>query len=97
MRRLATVLGTLAAAGTMAIALPTTALAADGQLLISPNVVIENPSGCYDAPVFPLILRNNTDEYVLVYDGPHCTGHVLAVVPPGGHTTQEFGSSVFVR
>ncbi|MFF7455399.1 hypothetical protein [Kitasatospora sp. NPDC008115] len=96
MRRLATVLGTLAAAGTMALALPGTASAANGELLISPNVVIDNPSGCYNAPIFPLIVRNNTDEYALVYNGPNCTGHVIAVVPPGGQTTQEFGSSVFV-
>ncbi|MER7706096.1 hypothetical protein ABTX81_24780 [Kitasatospora sp. NPDC097605] len=97
MRRLATVLGTLAAAGTIALALPGTALAANGQLFIAPNTFIDNPSGCYNAPVVPLVASNNTDEYALVYNGPNCTGYVIAVVPPGGQATQEFGASVFVK
>ncbi|MFE7592224.1 hypothetical protein ACFU6K_22735 [Kitasatospora sp. NPDC057512] len=96
MRRLTTVLGTLAAAGTMALALPNTAFAAHGELIFNPGqTVIENPSGCNNATYRPLIVQNDTNEYALVYDGPDCTGNVIAVVPPGGHTTQEFGSSVF--
>ncbi|MFF0390071.1 hypothetical protein ACFYS8_15510 [Kitasatospora sp. NPDC004615] len=97
MRRLATVLGTLATAGTIALTLPGAALAANGTLIIAPNQTINNPSGCYNAQIFPLILRNDTDEYALVYDGPNCTGQVIAVVPPGGSTTQEFGASVFIK
>ncbi|MFJ6618588.1 hypothetical protein ACIQOW_13555 [Kitasatospora sp. NPDC091335] len=60
-------------------------------------MVIEHPSGCYSAPVYPLVPRNQSDGYALVYDGRNCTGHVIAVVPPGEQTTQEFGSSVFVK
>ncbi|GGQ90553.1 hypothetical protein [Kitasatospora griseola] len=96
MRRLATVLGTLATAATMALALPDAASAATGTLVIAPNQTIENPSGCYNAQIFPLILRNETNEYALVYDGSNCTGQVIAVVPPGGSTTQEFGQSVYI-
>ncbi|MFE7532572.1 hypothetical protein ACFU7Y_43820 [Kitasatospora sp. NPDC057542] len=96
MRRLATALGTLAAAGAMAIALPNAAFAARGQLILAPGQFIQNPSGCYNAPIFPLIVQNETNESVRVYDGPNCTGNVIAVVPPGGGTTQEFGSSVYV-
>ncbi|MET8542100.1 hypothetical protein ABZW03_15790 [Kitasatospora sp. NPDC004799] len=97
MRRLATVLGALAAAGTMALALPHAAFAAHGQLVIAPATIVKDPSGCYNAQVVPLILRNETDESATVYDGANCTGQVIAVVPPGGHTTQEFGSSVYVK
>ncbi|MFF2076971.1 hypothetical protein ACFVXG_19680 [Kitasatospora sp. NPDC058162] len=96
MRRLATVLGTLATAGVMALALPNTAFAARGELIFAPGKVITNPSGCYNAPIFPLILENRTNEYALVYSGPNCSGDVIATVPPGGRTTQEFGSSVFI-
>ncbi|MGX4734684.1 hypothetical protein [Kitasatospora griseola] len=96
MRRLATVLSTLATAATMALALPDAASAATGTLFIAPNQSIENPSGCYNAQIFPLILRNETNEYALVYDGSNCTGQVIAVVPPGGSTTQEFGQSVYI-
>ncbi|MBO1417867.1 hypothetical protein [Streptomyces sp. FH025] len=96
MRRLATVLGTFAAAGAMAIALPNAAFAATGQLIFAPGQFIQNPSGCYNAPIFPLIVQNETNKNATVYDGPNCTGNVLATVPPGGGTTQEFGSSVYV-
>ncbi|MFE6867878.1 hypothetical protein ACFVFS_15080 [Kitasatospora sp. NPDC057692] len=97
MRRLTTVLGALAAAGAMALTLPGTALAATGKLVIAPSTVITDPSGCYNSSIVPLIVFNETDGTALVYSGPNCTGSVIAVVPPGGGTTQEFGSSVFVR
>ncbi|MFB7909412.1 hypothetical protein ACFC1T_23535 [Kitasatospora sp. NPDC056076] len=94
MRRLATVFGALATAGVMALTLPNTAFAARGELVFAPGEVIKNPSGCYNAPIVPLILENRTDGPARVYDGANCTGRVIAVVPPGGHTTQEFGASV---
>ncbi|GAA3645750.1 hypothetical protein GCM10022224_005540 [Nonomuraea antimicrobica] len=58
--------------------------------------MIENPSGCVDPRSRPLILHNQTNEYAMVYSGHRCTGRILAVVHPGGRTTQEFGSSVFI-
>ncbi|MEU7024018.1 hypothetical protein ABZ990_25635 [Streptomyces sp. NPDC046203] len=97
MRRLATALGALATAGIMTLTLPGTASAAHGRLVIAPNKVIQNPSGCYAAPVFPLTVQNETDEYALVYDGANCTGNAIAIVPPGGRTTQEFGRSVYIK
>lgn len=96
MRRVATMLGTLAAAGMMAIALPGSASAAHGELIFAGGQVVENPSGCIDAKIRPLILHNRTNEYALVHSGPNCTGDIVAVVPPGGRTTQEFGASVFI-
>ncbi|MCX4870627.1 MULTISPECIES: hypothetical protein [unclassified Streptomyces] len=96
MRRVATMLGTLAAAGMMAIALPGSASAAQGELIFGGGQVVENPSGCIDARIWPLVLHNRTNEYAMVYSGPNCTGDVLAVVPPGGRTVQEFGASVFI-
>ncbi|MER7212063.1 hypothetical protein [Streptosporangium sp. NPDC000239] len=87
----------LAALGAAALTLlPTTAMAAHGRLVFGGGQVVENPSGCVDARLRPLILRNETNEYALVYSGPNCTGQIVAVVQPGGRTTQEFGSSVFV-
>ncbi|MEU8539004.1 hypothetical protein AB0C52_03225 [Streptomyces sp. NPDC048717] len=97
MRRLATALGALAATALLSLALPGTASAANGQLFIAPDTTIRNPSGCYEAPVFPLILRNQTNASALVHDGANCTGRVIAVVPPGGRTTQEFGRSVSIK
>ncbi|MFE7423941.1 hypothetical protein ACF1BP_33460 [Streptomyces sp. NPDC014735] len=96
MRRVVTLFGSLAAAGMVAIASPTSAFAAHGTLVFGGGQVVQNPSGCVNAEIRPLILSNHTNEYALVYGGPNCTGQVLAVVPPGGRTIQEFGSSVFV-
>jgi len=90
------VLGTLAAAGTMAIALPTAALAAQGTLYIAPNQTINNPIGCYNRQIPPLAVRNDTNKYALIYDGPNCTGQVIAVVPPGNTSTQGLGASVYI-
>lgn len=96
MRRIATVLGALATAGMMALALPASASAAHGTLLLGGGQVVENPSGCINADIWPLTVQNRTNEYAIVYDGPDCSGRVLAVVPPGGRATEEFGASVFV-
>ncbi|MFJ6138025.1 hypothetical protein [Kitasatospora sp. NPDC092286] len=96
MRRAVTVFGALAAAGMMALAVLTSASAAHGTFVFGGGQVVENPSGCVNADIWPLILHNRTNEYAVVYSGPNCTGDVLTVVPPGGRTTQEFGSSVYV-
>ncbi|MCG5214842.1 hypothetical protein [Streptosporangium sp. KLBMP 9127] len=95
MRRSVHILTTLTAAAL--ILLPAaTAEAAYGRFVFGGGQVVENPSGCVEPHLRPLILHNDTNEYALVYSGPYCTGPVIAVVPPGGHTTQEFGNSVYV-
>lgn len=96
MRRATTALGAVAMAAMMALALPGSASAAHGRLVFGGGQVVENPSGCVNAQVRPLTVRNKTNEYALVYSGRNCSGRVLAVVRPGGQTTREFGSSVFV-
>ncbi|MEU9336504.1 hypothetical protein AB0D49_25580 [Streptomyces sp. NPDC048290] len=96
MRRAMTMLGTLAVtAGAMALALPSPAYAAHGRFVLN-SQLFTNPSGCIEARSRPLSLQNQTNEYALVYDRPHCTGKVLAVVAPGGRTNQPSGSSVYV-
>ncbi|MFD5438537.1 hypothetical protein ACFWJ4_41120 [Kitasatospora sp. NPDC127067] len=96
MKRLFHAAGVAVAAAALCLTTATTANAAHGDLIFSPGLVVENPSGCVEAPLLPLILQNRTNEYAIVYSGPNCTGEALTVVPPGGKTTQEFGSSVFV-
>ncbi|MFC4010007.1 hypothetical protein ACFOY2_22455 [Nonomuraea purpurea] len=94
MRRSVHALATLTTAAL--ILAPATAEAAHGEFIFAGGQVVENPSGCIEPRIRPLILHNNTNEYALVYNGHNCTGQVIAVVPPGGRTTQVLGSSVFV-
>ncbi|MDL4773615.1 hypothetical protein [Actinomadura xylanilytica] len=96
MKRVATTLGTLAVAGTLTLAAPGTASAAHGELVFGGGQVVHNPSGCIKAQTRPLILQNRTNEYALIFSSPNCTREMLAVVPPGGRTVQERGSSVYV-
>ncbi|MPY54245.1 hypothetical protein [Streptomyces acidicola] len=96
MRRIATVFSALAMAGVTALALPNPAFAAQGRLVFAGGQVIQNPSGCYQPNIWPLIVRNETNGYALVYGCSDCSGDVIAVVPPGGSTTQEFGGSVYI-
>ncbi|TDC76471.1 hypothetical protein [Streptomyces hainanensis] len=96
MRRVVTALVAVATAGITALTLATPAAAAHGELVFGGGQVVENPSGCVNASISPLILFNRTNEFALVYDGANCTRNVIAVVPPGGQTTREFGVSVFV-
>ncbi|MFC4560956.1 hypothetical protein ACFO4E_03690 [Nocardiopsis mangrovi] len=84
----------LAAAGlVLTSAVP--AYAATGTLVLS-GQTIENPSGCYNAQRWPLIVQNDTDEPALIFNAPNCTGAVIQVVPPGGSATSEFGVSVYI-
>ncbi|MFF0445124.1 hypothetical protein ACFYT4_01670 [Streptomyces sp. NPDC004609] len=96
MRRIATLLGTLAAATMLAVAVPQSALAAHGDLIIN-GKVHHDPSGCYSSDRWPLSVENHTDQPALVFDGPDCSGGIVGVVPPGGSTVSEFGGSVLIR
>ncbi|MEU9608187.1 hypothetical protein [Streptomyces sp. NPDC048057] len=96
MRRLASTLGVLVAAATLAVAVPQSAFAANGDLILN-GVVHHDPSGCFDSTRRPLFVDNRTDEYVYVFTGADCTGRVVEVVPPDERAVSEFGSSVYVR
>jgi hypothetical protein len=99
MRRIMTAAGTLAISGAMALGIASPAFAAHGTLVV-PGAVVENPSGCVNAVLRPLVVRNETNEYALVYEGENCAGRVLEVIPPGGKSSDryasEYGASVFL-
>ncbi|WP_037911628.1 hypothetical protein [Actinacidiphila yeochonensis] len=96
MRRVATVLGGLAMAGSLALSLSGSAWAAQGTLVVN-GTTYQDPSGCYNAQVWPLSVTNNTDQLVTVYAGLNCTGGVLALLAPGSSEVDEFGASVSVN
>ncbi|NUS11131.1 MAG: hypothetical protein HOY69_06950 [Streptomyces sp.] len=95
MRRLASVLGSVAAAGALALGFAGSASAATGTLVVS-GTEYQNPSGCYNATIWPLQVANRTNEPVLVFTGQNCSGDVLEVVVPGSTVVSEFGASVYV-
>ncbi|WP_181786325.1 hypothetical protein [Streptomyces phytophilus] len=96
LRRVATVLGTLASTGALALGLAGSAAAAQGTLVLDGRQY-QNPSGCYDSTRWPLRVANNTDQSVVIYNGKDCGGRVVDVVRPGGQSVSEFGGSVYVH
>ncbi|MEU9315296.1 hypothetical protein [Streptomyces sp. NPDC048295] len=96
MRRVLTAFGTLAAVAMLSVSVTQSAAAATGDLVINGKVHV-NPSGCFDSDRWPLSVQNRTNEMVLIFDSPNCSGRVIAVVPPGSSQVSEFGASVFVR
>ncbi|MEV5510441.1 hypothetical protein [Streptomyces orinoci] len=95
MRRFATALGALAAAGTLALALPGSAYAATGNLVIN-GVGHQNPSGCYSTGTLATLIVNQTDATVYVFSDLNCSGDVQQIIQPG-ISTLAFGSSVLVK
>lgn len=95
MRRIATALGILAAAATLALTVPGSAYAAQGVLSIN-GVEYHDPSGCYEIGSFPYGVVNHTDRTALVLTGRGCTGKVDAVVDPGRSKNGELGNSVYI-
>jgi hypothetical protein len=95
MKRAMTLLGTLAAAGSIAVAVPALAHAAEGRLIIN-GTVYDNPQGCYDSNRWPLSVANMTAQPVVIYSGTGCSGEELRVLFPHEHTVSEFGQSVSV-
>lgn len=81
MRRVATALGTLAAAGALALGLAGSAWGAQGTLFIN-GQPHENPRGCYGTGQRPLEVTNFTDRLAVVYEGPNCTGQRIGSVRP---------------
>ncbi|WP_329371394.1 hypothetical protein OG896_33610 [Streptomyces sp. NBC_00669] len=95
MKRAMKTLGTLAAAASIAMAVPAFAQAAAGTLIVDGRAY-QNPQGCYDSNRWPLTVDNQTDQPVVVYSGPHCSGDLLRIVGPGERAVSEFGQSVLV-
>lgn len=97
MRRAAAVLASLAVTGTLALALPTPAAAAQGQLIFTTTGrVVQNPSGCYNPRAIPMGIENRTNQRAFIYSERNCQGEMIEAVPPGRSTISEFGESVYV-
>ncbi|WP_406155027.1 hypothetical protein OG217_35155 [Streptomyces sp. NBC_01023] len=96
MRRITTGIGILAAAAMIGLAVPGSAYAAEGRLVIN-GQEYDNPSGCYRSDTWPLRVINKTNEPALIFDGADCHGRVERIAPPGQYAISEFGQSVYVR
>lgn len=98
MRRVATVLGTLAAAGALALGLVGSATAATGTLFIQ-GFTYMDPHDCYSFDARrPGLVGNFTNQRVLVFDEPLCKGQPMEVLYPGqdSYYGEGFTGSVFV-
>ncbi|WP_328915492.1 MULTISPECIES: hypothetical protein [unclassified Streptomyces] len=93
MRRIATVLGTLAVAAMLSLSVSQSAFAANGDLIIN-GKPHHNPHGCYNSDRWPLTVQNDTDEEARIYEGRGCQGDPIDFVAPGDHVVSEFGGSV---
>ncbi|WP_269854738.1 hypothetical protein [Streptomyces sp. RPT161] len=94
MRRIATALGAVVTAGTLALAIPGSAYAATGNLVIN-GVGHNNPSGCFATGTLASLIVNQTDGIAYVYSDLNCSGDVQEIIQPGG-TALSFGSSVYI-
>ncbi|MEW2577791.1 hypothetical protein [Streptomyces syringium] len=96
MRRFTLSLGSLVAAVALAFAVPGSAVAADGVLVVN-GTAYEEPSGCYESDRWPLSVSNHTDEVAYVFSEAGCSGQVLELVNPGDSLISEFGNSVYIE
>ncbi|MBZ3900858.1 hypothetical protein [Streptomyces griseiscabiei] len=94
-RRRAVALGALAAAVTLTVAVPGSAYAAEGVLIIN-DIGYENPSGCYPVDRLPSSVANHTDAIAEVHSGADCGGPVEWLVYPGETYQTETAQSVFI-
>ncbi|MBL1108874.1 hypothetical protein JK361_30545 [Streptomyces sp. 5-8] len=81
MRHISSTLATLAAAGVLALAVPGSAYATNGFLVID-GIVHTRPSGCIEIPQLSSVF-NVTDVPALVHNVPGCAGGVVQIIPPG--------------
>ncbi len=98
MRRITAALGTLAAAGALALGVSAPAFAANGPLIISGQVIMD-PAGCHTSQNLPQVVENYTDSQALIFSGPNCTGRILQVLAPQEQSSElatALGLSVFV-
>ncbi len=85
-----------AAAGLMVTSLPGSASAAHGTLRVSGRTYNNPRKGCYTGIFWPLVVSNQTNQTVLVYDNATCHGHVMGTVAPRRSGIFEFGEGVRV-
>ncbi|GGZ21909.1 hypothetical protein GCM10010387_13800 [Streptomyces inusitatus] len=96
MRRIASLLGSLAAAVALTVTVPhSAAFAANGAIMLN-GTVHQQPSGCYPSDRRPFQVNNRTDEIALVFASRDCSGPVLQVVAQGEPTVSEQGRSLYI-
>ncbi|GAA2678351.1 hypothetical protein GCM10010400_47010 [Streptomyces aculeolatus] len=95
MRRIGTALGALTLAAMMGGTLTGLAWAANGTLRVGFDTY-QNPSGCYDSKLLPMLVGNQTDRTAVVYNGKGCRGFIVGQVAPGSNGSFEFGQSVYI-
>ncbi|MFD7416043.1 hypothetical protein ACFVZ3_28025 [Kitasatospora purpeofusca] len=95
-RRTATVLGAWLAAAALAVAVPNTAYAAHGILIVD-GAAHQDPRGCLPLGDFVQpVVTNYTDSVVQVRGGTSCEGAVEKFVVPGETYAALGGRSVLV-
>ncbi|MER0241047.1 hypothetical protein AAHZ94_03220 [Streptomyces sp. HSW2009] len=52
---------------------------------------------CVNADRWPFVVKNDTRQPALVFDGRDCNGNIIGVVPPGQTRTFDFGESAYFR
>ncbi|MGV9314392.1 hypothetical protein ACWDR0_19740 [Streptomyces sp. NPDC003691] len=98
MRRLATLLVTLAAAAALTVAVPLAAapvFAATGELVVN-RTVHRDPAGCYGSDRRPLTVENRTGAYAWIHERADCEGRVIGIVRPDQHSVWALGRSVSI-
>lgn len=96
MRRTSSTLAALALGAAVALAGAAPALAASGTLTVSGKQYSNPARGCYTGNFRPLMVNNQTDTPVFVFDQANCRGRAIGAVGAGGSDTFEFGVSVLV-
>lgn len=81
MRHIGSTLTALGAAGLLALAVPSSAWAANGFLVID-GVRHDSPQGCFEVTHLSTVF-NVTDIPALVHNVPGCAGTFVQVIPPG--------------
>ncbi|MDJ0382557.1 hypothetical protein [Streptomyces sp. G-G2] len=111
--RMVTVLGALASAALLMVAVPGSAQAATGTLTIN-GVDHKDPVGCFDltppdssgppaggsATPDPMVVKNNTDKVVKIWDTWECNtdgNDQVGTIQPGAEATVDADSSVSVE
>lgn len=96
MRRSYAIVAAVAASVLFAVAIPGAAQAASGGLIIN-GVWNEDPTGCLQAegsPGQPVVVENQTDAVVAIYNEPDCAGQIIDYVYFGDVSYQLFGQSL---
>ncbi|MBM9623968.1 hypothetical protein [Streptomyces zhihengii] len=94
-RRITTLLGPVAAAVLLSLAVPASAQAAEGSLTIDATTYQDPADGCLNVggpPAPRHFIANDTDTLVLLYADADCEGRPVHVVPPGDGDFTPFES-----